>query len=173
MRRWNGWGDDAIHQDVPASALRWLQARIGPGHVAPDATYESMLARVPASRLPPHALIDRDAAPRLRAAMGESYRDWICKRCGELPALPDGVARPENSGQVRELLDAAVAQRLLAARARDDPAADGGVVERLRTVPEHEAVRTQLRLNQRPRRAGFEARDAARRIEVQQPLHAA
>ncbi|MFO1198115.1 MAG: FAD-binding oxidoreductase [Burkholderiaceae bacterium] len=107
MRRWNGWGDDSVHKDFPPSALTWLQGRVGPGHPSPDAQRDSMLARVPPSRLPAHPLVARDADTRLQVGFGESYRDWICRRFGELPAVPDGVAFPESSGQVRELLDAA------------------------------------------------------------------
>ncbi len=44
-----------------------------------------------------------------------------------------------------QALDAAVAQRLLAGRARDDPAAQGRVVEGLREVAERVAVGAQLR----------------------------
>ena len=44
-------------------------------------------------------------------ALGESYADWIRKRFGELPPVPDGVATPESGEQVRELLDLAHAKR--------------------------------------------------------------
>ncbi len=52
MRRWNGWGDDAVAQALAPTALRWLHERIGPGRPSPDATLEQMLAAMPASRLP-------------------------------------------------------------------------------------------------------------------------
>ena len=107
MRRWTGWGDDAADKEFPPSALTWLQARIGPGHADPDASRDAMLAQVPPSRLPEHPLVARDASSRLQVGFGESYRDWICKRFGVLAAVPDGVACPESSAQVRELLDAA------------------------------------------------------------------
>src|SRR5574337_631777 len=107
MRRWNGWGDDAITHPIAPAALTWLRAAIGPGHVGADASLAAMLERIPASRLPAHALIARDPRARFAVALGESYRDWICKRCGELPAVPDGVAWPESSGEVRELIDLA------------------------------------------------------------------
>jgi len=111
MRRWNGWGDTAVHKDFPAAALPWLQARVGLGHPSSDATLESMLSQVSASRLPAHEWIRSDASTRLAVAMGESYRDWLCKRSGVLPAVPDGVAFPEDSTQVRELLDLAQQHR--------------------------------------------------------------
>lgn len=44
-------------------------------------------------------------------AQGESYADWIRKRFGALPPVPDGVAYPESGEQVRELLDLAHASR--------------------------------------------------------------
>jgi alkyldihydroxyacetonephosphate synthase len=107
MRRWNGWGDTTVWKDFPPSALPWLNRRIGAGHVAADATLDSMLRQVPPSRLPALPSIDCSAAARMAVAMGESYRDWLCKRTGVLPAVPDGVACPEGSAQVRELLDLA------------------------------------------------------------------
>ena len=107
MRRWNGWGDTAIHKEFPASALRWLEDSVGPGHVGTDATLQSMLERVPPSRLPAHPMLLTDAPTRFSVAMGESYRDWLCKRSGTLPAVPDGVAFPQDTTQVRELLDLA------------------------------------------------------------------
>ena len=68
---------------------------------------------------------------------------------------PRGVAsRP----RVEQLLDPAVAQRLLAGRAGHDPAAGGRELERLREVAERHAVRRQRRLDRRAGRAGAEAR---------------
>lgn len=107
MRRWNGWGDDAVTQALAPPVQDWLRAAVGPGQVVADASLDAMLARVPASRLPAHALISTDPCARFAVALGESYRDWICKRCGELPAVPDGVARPRSSAEVRALLDLA------------------------------------------------------------------
>lgn len=107
MRRWNGWGDDAITQALAPAAQQWLRDAIGPGQPPRDAALESVLAALPASRLPDDPRIDRQPRGRLAGAMGESYRDWICKRFGELPAAPDGVAHPEGSADVRALLDQA------------------------------------------------------------------
>ena len=56
---------------------------------------------------PRHPLIQTDAATRFAMALGESFGDWIRKRFGALPPVPDGVAFPESSNQVRELLDLA------------------------------------------------------------------
>ncbi len=110
MRRWNGWGDDATSMSLGPAALAMMAARLGPARPAPDATRESMLAQVPPSRLPAHALIHTDASARLGMALGESYGDWIRKRFGAVPPVPDGVAFVESSEQVRELLDLAHAQ---------------------------------------------------------------
>jgi alkyldihydroxyacetonephosphate synthase len=82
---------------------------LGPGRPTPDAQRGALLARVGASRLPAHPLIVIDASARLSAAMGESYADWIRKRFGQVPAVPDGVAFPESGAQVRALLDLAQA----------------------------------------------------------------
>lgn len=107
MRRWNGWGDDATSMAINDNARAMMHARLGPGRPGQDATRESLLARIPASRISAHPLIATDATSRLSMALGESFADWIRKRFGALPPVPDGVAYPESSEQVRELLDLA------------------------------------------------------------------
>jgi len=109
MRRWNGWGDSSVNVEIDADALAWIERKIGAGHRAVDASFDSLLAQVAPSRLPAHPLIVTDPKERLRAGLGESYRDWICRRAGALPPLPDGVAFVETSEQVRSLLDLAQA----------------------------------------------------------------
>ena len=108
MRRWNGWGDDATSMDLNDGARAMMVARLGPGHPGADATRESLLAKIPASRLiGAHPLIQTDASTRFAMALGESFADWIRKRFGALPPVPDGVAFVESTEQVRELLDLA------------------------------------------------------------------
>ncbi len=104
MRRWNGWGDDATSPSLPESAKAHLKSHLGAAHALPDATLEEALARVPASRLPEHPLIDRGADARIRHACGQSLPDWLSMRSGRFEALPDGVAWPESNDQVAELL---------------------------------------------------------------------
>lgn len=111
MRRWNGWGDDATAMDLGAGARAMLAERLGPGHAAPDARRDDLLARIPPSRLPAHPGIDTAPGARLAVAWGESYADWLRKRCGHLPPVPDGVATPASSEEVRALLDLAHARR--------------------------------------------------------------
>ena len=62
-------------------------------------------------------------------------------------------------------LDAAVAQRLLAGRTRDDPAAQGRVFEGLREVAERVAVGAQLRFQVRAGDAGAESRQLRLAVE--------
>ncbi len=111
MRRWNGWGDDATSMHLGGGARAMLAERLGPGLPGQDALRGDLIARLPPSRLPEHALISRDASQRLAMALGESYADWIRKRFGALPPVPDGVAYPESGEQVRELLDLAHGRR--------------------------------------------------------------
>ncbi|MDP3616334.1 MAG: FAD-binding oxidoreductase, partial [Rhodoferax sp.] len=111
MRRWNGWGDDATTLSLNQDALAMLTARLGPGRPGLDATRAEIVARVPASRLPPHALIQTDPSTRFAMALGESFGDWFRKRFGALPPVPDGVAFVESSEQVRELLELAQAHK--------------------------------------------------------------
>ena len=111
MRRWNGWGDDATSMSLGEGARAMLAERLGPGLPGQDALRNELVARIPPSRLPAHPLINREPSERLTMAMGESYADWIRKRFGALPPAPDGVAYPESSEEVRQLLDVAHAQR--------------------------------------------------------------
>ncbi len=107
MRRWNGWGDDATAMDLNSGARAMMAERLGPGHPGQDADRKKLLKKVPASRLPKHKLIQLDADTRFAMAFGESYGDWIRKRFGEIPPVPDGVAFPESREDVRTLLDLA------------------------------------------------------------------
>lgn len=105
MRRWNGWGDEAVEHVLHEGALAFLAGRLGAGTPFPDATFEAVCAEVPASRLPPHRLVVTDAATRVRHAHGQSLPDWLRLRYGRVGPVPDGVAYPEGTGDVRELLD--------------------------------------------------------------------
>lgn len=107
-RRWNGWGDDSYIKEVPEHGERLIRSIIGDTKALPDATLESVLAKVPASRLTPHPLVVTAAEDRVRHARGQSFPDWLAMRSGDFGVFPDGVAYPETSSQVRELLDYAV-----------------------------------------------------------------
>jgi alkyldihydroxyacetonephosphate synthase len=104
MRRWNGWGDEAIEYPVPATAARFLEQRIGAAPRIPPARLADVLAAVPKSRLPRHALVDREPETRLRHARGQSLPDWIAMRSGRPGVVPDGVAYPTTRDDVRALL---------------------------------------------------------------------
>jgi alkyldihydroxyacetonephosphate synthase len=113
MRRWNGWGDDANDFPLKASGLAFLKDTLGPGRPLPDATWEQVLARVPASRLPAHPLVNTAADIRVRHARGQSLPDWLAMRSGEFGVFPDGVAEPESADDIRALLAWAAEQDVL------------------------------------------------------------
>jgi alkyldihydroxyacetonephosphate synthase len=104
MRRWNGWGDEAIEYPVPPAAVRFLGQHIGAARGIPPARLADVLAAAAPSRLPDHALVDREPETRLRHARGQSLPDWIAMRSGRLGAIPDGVAHPATREDVRALL---------------------------------------------------------------------
>jgi alkyldihydroxyacetonephosphate synthase len=85
-----------------------IHSIIGKPEPLPSATLEQVMATVPASRLPQHPLVVTDAEDRVRHARGQSFPDWLAMHSGEFGVFPDGVAYPETSAQVRELLDFAV-----------------------------------------------------------------
>lgn len=105
MRRWNGWGDEAIQSHLPENARYFLAELVGPGEPPADATLEQVVAQVPPSRLAEHELISDGPVDRVRHARGQSLPDWIALRSGQIEAFPDGVAYPVTDEQVRALID--------------------------------------------------------------------
>lgn len=104
MRRWNGWGDESVDYPLPPAAEAFLVQTIGPGSSPQDATLPEVLAKVSASRLPPHPLITDEPVDRVRHAAGQSLPDWIALRSGRIGRFPDGVARPSTDDDVNSLL---------------------------------------------------------------------
>ncbi len=104
MRRWNGWGDEAIEATLDGAALDFLRERLGVGIEPVDATLEQACAGIGESRLPAHRLLNTDTETRLRHGLGQSLPDWLKLRYGRPGLLPDGVAFPESRADVRELL---------------------------------------------------------------------
>lgn len=113
MRRWNGWGDEAINLDLNPEAGRFLQDKVGQPAAPQDATLEQVCQQVPAARIGAHPLIDRRAEVRIRHSLGQSLPDWLQMRYGHIAAVPDGVAFPESSEQVGELLRYARQHKLI------------------------------------------------------------
>lgn len=116
MRRWNGWGDEQFNLELPAQGQSFLTDRLGPGRPLSDARLESVLSRVPETRLPTDinvdALIDTSPEARVRHARGQSLPDWLAMRSGEFGVFPDGVASPENSLDVQKLLQYAQSSKV-------------------------------------------------------------
>jgi alkyldihydroxyacetonephosphate synthase len=104
MRRWNGWGEASVTKKIPPRGLEILVNQIGKGRPVSDYPLEKLLDRVPPSRMPQHPLISTDPQLRLDHAHGQSLPDWLDLRCGMLKRFPDGVAKPENSEAVQEIL---------------------------------------------------------------------
>lgn len=104
MRRWNGWGDDTVTHPLPEGARQFLEELVGQGTPPEDAALADVVASVPGSRLPDHALVSKDAEDRVRHARGQSLPDWIALRSGRISTFPDGVAYPGTDDEVRELL---------------------------------------------------------------------
>lgn len=107
MRRWNGWGDEAVDATLNDGARLFLAGRLGEAAAPSDTPLAQALARVAdkPSRLPAHRLVSIDAEQRLRASFGQSLGDWLRLRFGRIDRVTDGVAWPQSGGEVRELLD--------------------------------------------------------------------
>jgi alkyldihydroxyacetonephosphate synthase len=113
MQRWNGWGEEHIHLDLPPRALRMLQNIIGQGRSRPDYPLEKFIDRMPTSRLSEHPLISSDPKQRLDHAHGQSLPDWIGLRGGILKRFPDGVALPATLEEIQTLLTYAISNNIV------------------------------------------------------------
>ena len=107
MRRWNGWGDDAVVYHTPPKAVDFLVERVGAGHSPREATLGEAMAAVPAARSFDHPMIHDDPLERLRHARGQSFPDWVALRSGRIDAFPAGVAYPLAEADLAALLDVA------------------------------------------------------------------
>lgn len=105
MKRWNGWGDEKITYPFPPSARDYLASCLGPGSLLEDASLADTLATVPPTRLKENPLYSILPTDRLLHARGQSLPDWIALRSGQIGMFPDGVAFPQEEGQVQALLD--------------------------------------------------------------------
>ena len=106
MRLWNGWGneDSDLTMELSDGLRALLEALVGPGTALSQATLNEVIAKVPNTRLDDHPLIKTDPETRVRHARGQSLPDWLEMHSGNVDTFPDGVAFPESSEQVRELL---------------------------------------------------------------------
>ncbi len=104
MKRWNGWGDDAITYPVRLAAVSFLRQHAGEGTQPKDISLTEILDRIPKSRLPDHPAILKDAVVRLAHARGQSFHNWVELRSGLVNSFPDGVAYPMTTGDVSQLV---------------------------------------------------------------------
>lgn len=105
-RRWNGWGDEAVSSTLHDGARAFLREQVGAPMTPHDASFAAAQAQVLAqpSRLPAHPGVSTQAEERLRASFGQSLGDWLKLRFGRIGRVCDGVAHPESTAEVRELL---------------------------------------------------------------------
>ena len=115
MRLWNGWGNENSNLSMELNnGLRMLlTALVGPAKPLPQATLDDVIAKVPTTKLTSHSLINTDPEARVRHARGQSLPDWLDMHSGNVDTFPDGVAMPESSEEVRELLVHAKANDLV------------------------------------------------------------
>ncbi len=106
MRLWNGWGNEnsELTMELNDGLRALLEALVGPGTSLNQATLQEVISNVPTSRLEDHPLIETDPETRVRHARGQSLPDWLDMHSGNVDTFPDGVAFPESTEQVRELL---------------------------------------------------------------------
>lgn len=78
MRRWNGWGDDAISYPLPQTTAEALTELVGPASPPRDVGFAGVIAHVPPTRLPANPLVSTDAADSMLACVGVllRHRSW-------------------------------------------------------------------------------------------------
>ncbi|QUM78102.1 FAD-binding oxidoreductase [Moritella sp. 24] len=113
MKRWNGWGDEANKLDLPDTADSFLLKKVGTTIPLVDAQLDDVIKQVPISRLPHHRLFNLDPEVRVRHARGQSLPDWLAMRSGDFKFFPDGVAFPQNSDELTEILSICKQQHIL------------------------------------------------------------
>ncbi len=106
--RWNGWGNVSINKKVSPQGAKLIKSRIGKTKKLKSVSMQQVLKTVPESRLPTEvtdlAMVSVDSEIRLRHARGQSFPDWIAMHGGDFEAFPDGVAFPESTNDVEQLL---------------------------------------------------------------------
>lgn len=115
MKRWNGWGDEKNNLDFELSTTsqNYIENILGKSTALPEITLNEAIAKVPTSKAPYHKLINTDAEVRLRHCRGQSIPDWIATHSGQFEAFPDGVALPNSTREVQELLQFAKQENLI------------------------------------------------------------
>ena len=106
--RWNGWGNININKKVSPHGAKLIKSHIGKTKKLNSVSLAQVLKTVPKSRLPA-ALTNLDTVSvdneiRLRHARGQSFPDWIAMHGGDFEVFPDGVAFPESTADVEQLL---------------------------------------------------------------------
>jgi alkyldihydroxyacetonephosphate synthase len=104
MRRWNGWGDDAIIYSVPVSAALFLEKQVGRGQHQNDINLDQAITQVPKAKSIKHPLVVSDQLTRLLHARGQSFPNWVELRSGQIRTYPDGVAFPSTNEDVANLI---------------------------------------------------------------------
>src|SRR5215210_316953 len=103
-RKINAWGFEGITYPPPRAMRQWLEERLGPPErrTAVDPASIRVPEPQPLPDLPVPTSTER--VDRLLHARGRGFSDLVGLRTGTLPALPDAVARPEDTADVQEVL---------------------------------------------------------------------
>lgn len=113
MKRWNGWGEDAVSVELQPGALDIVAESAGAGKPGKDVSVDKILENVPTHRLPSHPLISTEARARLDHAHGQGVKDILELRFGTFERFPDGVAQPESVEELEEILEFADAHKIV------------------------------------------------------------
>nr|WP_246198396.1 FAD-binding oxidoreductase [Actinomadura syzygii] len=109
-RSWWGWGnvEDAV-RGAELDALLTRARALAPGELTDHEPPDVASLGIPAARLsPPSSLAElcsADPADRAAHAHGKAFRDVARNLLGDLPHVPDLVARPRDERDVVDLLD--------------------------------------------------------------------
>ncbi len=106
--RWNGWGNIDSNKKVSPQGAKLIKSHIGKTKKLKSVSLQDVLKTVPKSRLPDAIsnldIVSIDQEDRLRHARGQSFPDWIAMHGGDFEVFPDGVAHPQSTDDVEQLL---------------------------------------------------------------------
>lgn len=104
MQRWNGWGDEKTNYPVPPITREYISDILGDKQTLPDAPLESVIQKLPASRVDHLHFLSIDPLERIMHSCGQSLPDWINLRSGRIPRLTDGIIYPHSVSEISRYL---------------------------------------------------------------------
>ncbi len=105
-RRIDGWGFTGESYPPPAAMKAWLSERLGDERQLPALDAATLRGEEPATLPDLGCAVSQELPVRFACSRGQGLPDLLRLRSGSLPRLADGVARPADVAELRQLLTA-------------------------------------------------------------------